>query len=191
MISSPASIDALKQSLKAWEGLHGKTLTPEAIDAWIETFKGIPYPILRRALQIVTARADRMPVPGFLTKAIGEAREEALHGAKAAEVKVPHISELPQADRDAMKRQFDETVDKIGLKYPRMRPEDEEREELARLERNRQKQAFAASEFGKQAQLPNSPSDAGNQAPATPLGSPASDSVPYEPDDSDLPENMR
>lgn len=188
MIANPDSIEILKQNLKAWEGLHGKTLTPEAIGAWVETFKATPYAILRRALQIVTARADRMPVPGFLTKAVIEAREEALQGARPAPVNIPHISTLPQSVRDEMRRMFDETLDKIGLKYPETTPEEKEIEARAQLERNRQKQAFAVV---KDRFEPTDPSQSAYVAenrpprPAMPITETVSE--PYEPTDEDIP----
>lgn len=180
------SIELLKRSLKEWEGLHGKTLSAEAIEAWIRSFKNTPYALLRRALDIVTAKADRMPNPGFLTKAISEARDEVIMGARVPEPTVPHISELPAPVREEMQRLLDETKQKLGIveHFPG-RPKTEEE---ARIERNRQKEAFAASrdKLTPTGQSVPSVAPAATPTPAAPHTESDSEPEPYEPTDEDI-----
>lgn len=143
--SSTAQRELLLRNIKIWEGLHGRTLPPGAIDAWVTSFQRTKYELLQRALEMLTAEADRMPVPGMLKKAIAAARSE-VQQPHAAESTTPHISELPTSVRQEMQRLFDETKKRLGITemYPELkRRTTEQVEEDGRIARNRQKAAFA------------------------------------------------
>jgi len=164
--------ELLRRYLKTWEGLHGRQLPPDALDAWLEVFRKADYDVLARALEIVTARAERMPVPGMVSKAMDEAHEEraARSAARDNEPK-PHISELPAAVRQDMQRMTQDLRHKLGMPeaYEPMTEAD------AELERQRQKNALAGASEAPWARRattplpgPNSPS-AATPAPAPPL----------------------
>jgi hypothetical protein len=149
--------------------MHSREYKQEAIDAWIRTFRDIDPMTLKRALQIVTARADRMPNPGMLTKAIDEARELALSEQTRADEPKPHVSELPLTDRQEMERLTQELRHKLGMPeaYEPMTEADAERE------RQRQKNALAGASEAPWARRATTPLLGPDSPPAaTPVPAP-------------------
>lgn len=67
MISSQ---ELLVNALQEWADLHSRKVTEKATEAWIKIFVNIKPQVLSKALTEVTKKAEKMPTPGMLTKAI-------------------------------------------------------------------------------------------------------------------------
>jgi hypothetical protein len=68
--------ELLIDTLQKWGALYGRKVSEKAIDVWMEIFVNTKPEILCEALQEVTAKAERMPTPGLLTKAIQTAQDK-------------------------------------------------------------------------------------------------------------------
>jgi hypothetical protein len=69
------SVEYLENALVDWAALYRRNLKPAEVAVWKRIFIGTDPRILALALEEVTTKAERMPTPGHLTKAIAVVRD--------------------------------------------------------------------------------------------------------------------